>query len=225
MTTASIDMDYSGPEAADYANVHALNLHFLRMLQTHPRGLSHVIPADGPIQLATLNQARATHLATAPFLLFSLRERDTDYWGALLDPGPTADMFNAAANEPITDRLIAATTGFLWELAKRNPYAARLICGASLHWCEQIAELTLCHLLERVEGREDLLVLRCGREERFWRKLLCDGTSTTKQVRSAAHLGALQRILTNPDTAATTSWRMAASRSNSPALHIADPRE
>lgn len=225
MNSPGTRMDYSGPLSADYDNVRALNLDFLRVIRRHPEVFASAVPGDGPAELATLSQGRAASLATAPFLLFSLRERDAGYWDEILDAAPTRDIFDAGGSQAIAARLIAAATGFLWGLCKRNPYAARLICGASLHWSEQIAELTLCDLLARVESKSDLLVLRCGSEKRFWRKLICDGTSTAKRVRRAAHLGALQQILTCPDTAATSSWRMAASRSAAPGLRLAEPRD
>lgn len=225
MTSPGIRMDYSGPQSADYDNVRALNRDFLRVIRQHPEVFASTVPGDGPAELAVLSQGRADTLATAPFLLFSLRERDAHYWDDILYAAPTQDIFDAIGRQAIAARLIAAATGFLWELCKRNPYAARLICGASLHWSEQIAEFTLCDLLARVDGRPDLLVLRCGNEKRFWRKLICDGTSNVKRVRRAAHLGALQQILTCPVTSATSSRRMAASRVAAPGLRLAEPRE
>ena len=216
-------MEYSGPEPADFANVAALNGDYLRLLASTRDPRRRLAPAPIAESIRRLRRPQAARLAAAPFLLFSLRERDAVYWEVILRERPVADLFARPA-DPVNDSasLIAASMGFLWELAKRNPFAARLVCCASLHWCEQIAEKTFCQLLAQVRAAPDLLTLRLGNDEKLWSKLLADGISPDRKLRDAAHLTALQYVLTKSDTPVVKRWPVAARSADSPGLRIAD---
>ena len=217
-------MQYSGPEQADFDNVQALNRQYLRLIG---QGVS--VPGAHPEierQLLALGDARAGRLAGAPFLLFSLRECEAEYWEAILDETPNGDLFMQPVPERSGERqLVAAALGFLWELAKRNPYAARLVSGASLHWCEQVSEMTLCDLMALAGRRLDVPLLRRADDHKLWARLLREGTSHVRPVRRASQVGALQSLLTHSEVAAARAWRVAARASSSPGLRVAENTE
>lgn len=180
-------MDYQGPEPADLANVYSLNRAFLAHLRDtaadrlHPHGKE----TDIVEKLAALDARRLRYLGRVPFLLLSLRENDDDCWTRLFSEDIAADLL-----APLNDaaRLQAASLAFLWQLARRNAYAARLVSGASLSWCERLCECTLVDALARAGTRGDLLAPRLADNPDFWGKLLGAGTSAERDVRVAARL-------------------------------------
>jgi len=42
---------------------------------------------------------------------------------------------------------------FIWSLARRNPYAARIVTGAPSRWCEKIMSVTMMRVLECTSNR------------------------------------------------------------------------
>lgn len=218
-------MEFAGPKSEDFTNVCALNRAFLRLV-AGKRGLNAArIAAPEPIRrrLHKLKDSQVENLSKTPFLLFSLREREADYWETIFANPVTRDLFTeSASRSDEQSRLVAASLGFLWQLAKRNPYAARLICGASLYWCEQIAETTICQLLAIAGSRSDLLTLRFSHDQELWRKLLQDGIRREHQIRDAAQLSALQFVLTRSDSYSNKSWPIAARTVQRPKFRVAD---
>jgi len=216
-------MDFQGPILADYENVRSLNLAFLRLLHDRKDGrryLEGLPPALGR-RLQRLNHTETGWLASTPFLLFSFRERDDGFWQQLLTDDRSRDLFAVPLNS--TDdvgRLVSAGLGFVWQLVNRNQFAARLLCGASTHWCEQLTEQTFFYLLAVAGARSDLLVLREQHDIELWKKLLNDGLSDQTQTRIAAHISALQHVLTRQPAAA--AWSAAACVSRNPALKVAE---
>jgi len=218
-------MEFEGPSAVDYENVHSLNQAFLALLKrdSQARRCLAAFPARQAGRLSGLTDQQAARLARAPFLLFSLRERDDRFWEPVFaDPG-NGDLF---AVPPSTSdelgRLIAAGLGFVWQLAKHNPYAARLICGASLHWCEQLTERTFLHVLALAGTQQDILVIRAATDAELWDKLLSSGVSRDHDVRRAAHIGALQFVLTSAAQPPGRRFAAAACAARPPLLRVAD---
>ena len=219
-------MSFDGPVDSDYDNVASLNSAYLRMLGHEPglrRGLDGC-PRPQQKKLADLNSAEIRRLAETPFLLFSFRERDDRYWDDVLERRGEPGLFRSSGSESV-DTLVAAALGFVWQLANRNPYSLRLICGGTLYWCERIGEMTFFGLLDVVRNTGDVPVLRHGRSESLWHKLLHDGVSPDAEVRRAAQLAALQSVLTDPVPVTETTWRTAASRVASPELRLAEVRD
>jgi hypothetical protein len=218
-------MEFAGPDAADFANVRALNGAFLelarrrRLTRASLNGLEEKLA--GRLQGLTENQA--SRLAAAPFLLFSFRERDARLWEQLLQAAGNRDLFTiaSAAGDELA-RLTAAGLGFVWQLAQRNPYAARVLAGASLHWCEQIAERTFLQLLAITSIRDDLLQLRSGSDSDLWRKLLDAGVMRDDRLRQCAHVSALQAILTHDRIDIRQAWPAAARKIDRPGLRVAE---
>jgi hypothetical protein len=218
-------MEFSGPEAADFANVRALNCAFLEHLCQPGSGKSLRCQFSSGIEplVAGLTGLQIGRLAEAPFLLFSLREFDDDYWGGIFSAGPTGDLFTPDELPSDENRqIIAATIGFLWQLASRNPYAARISSGASLNWCEQLADCTLLHILQCCAGRPDLLVPRLVDNNDLWTKLLSAGISSETEVRAAAQQCALQTLLTRPNDSSYHPLRAAACRLPPNSLQVAE---
>ena len=170
--------EFPGPSTDDYANVLALNTAFIKA----------AFEMKGP---------QRGRLAAAPFLLFSFRERDLPWWDeALLDHRQGDLMVGADIENPELRRIQTAALSFLWQLARRNSYATRIISGATVSWCEKISDLPLVTLLDRVAVRGDLMQSRLDNPDVLGERLLSDGTSSKRDVRRSSQLTALQSLLT-----------------------------
>jgi hypothetical protein len=218
-------MEFQGPDATDYDNVRTLNLAFLSLLRRDRAAAACLrgLPAALAARLVSLSEAEATRLATTPFLLMSFRERDHRFWDTVFTADTNQDLF--AVQPTASDefgRLISAGLGFVWQLAKRNPYAARLTCGAGLRWCEQLTEHTFFRLLAVTGMRAEVLVLRRSGDVELWTKLLQNGTSRELHVRRAAQVSALQSILTQSAKPSGQSLAAAACRVQTPSLKVAE---
>ncbi len=173
--------DYPGPNPDDYANVTALNTVFIRL----------TLDLKGP---------QCGRLAAAPFLLFSLREDQPVWWDDVLREGRQGDLTDVAElTSPDLRSLQSAALSFFWHLGRRNPYAVRIISGASISWCERIANLPLITLLERAGGRGDLMQSRLSDVPGISARLLSEGISALPGVCRASHLAALQTLLRRSD--------------------------
>ena len=64
-------------------------------------------------------------------------------------------------------------------------------------WCEKITTLPLMTLLNRIGGRDDLMVSRLDLPVAQGERLLGSGTSSRRQIRRSSQLTALQMLLTN----------------------------
>ncbi len=220
-------MEFSGPERADLADVQSLNHAFLECVRSDRSGqtLREQLPPSLQPVIAAISDLQIRRLAASPFLLLSLRESDDDYWDRLFAQGPNGDLFNSTRiASDATHRIVAATLGFLWQLVRRDPHAARLVCGASVNWCEQLAARTLLGLLQLVADRSDLLGPRLAGSEAFWRRLLGPGLSSERNIRSAAHLCALQTVLTDNAAKPYNRLRAAACSAPVPTLSVARRR-
>lgn len=203
-------MEYEGLSRSDLANVHALNRAWLRLQQREMK------------ERSGLSQKRLERLATAPFLLFSFREHDDRRWRSLLDGGPQQDLLDAHVDA--TSELLAlqsAGLAFLWQLARRNPYVARLVSGAPLKWCEQIAATTLVRMLDRV-ARSPVIEPRFDADSALQRRLWRRGGSALEEMRVFSQIGALQAMLTSRELVPYRRMPAAACRMPGQARRIAD---
>ena len=217
-------MDFSGPEPADFANVKALNHAFLVQLREPSLGqpLRRHLPATVQRLIKGLTDLQLERLAAVPFLLLSWRERDEDYWRVLGSDDSNFDLFGGGEPSSESGVLCAAGLAFLWALARRNPYAARLMSSATLGWCERLLDSTLLGLLQKTAGRHDVLRPRLADNEEFWNKLLGPGLSSEREVRRAAHLAALQATLTEDPAANYRAIKAAACSTLVPTHSVAD---
>ena len=178
-------MQYQGLTQDDLANVRALNRRWLRL----PQG-------DAGCG-APLTEKQLERLAATPFLLFSFQEQDDPLWQALLRGDRQQDLLHretTASAELLA--LQAAGLAFLWELVRRNPYVARVVSGAPLSWCEQLASLTLVRVLEST-ARCTVIESRFDDESSLYQRLLQRGGSARQKTRVFAQIGALQAMLTS----------------------------
>jgi hypothetical protein len=217
-------MQYQGPAPVDFDDVHALNRAFLALLPSEPNaGLFLAgLRDDLAARLCRLTPGQTERLAAAPFLLFSLRDGDRRFWQELQAPAVQPTLFAQSDTLQAPGRLIAAAAGFVWQLARQNPYALRLVCGASLHWCESLAEQPLVHIIERLSARDDLLTLRAAADSNVWDKLLTGGVTHRENLRVASQLSALQMMLTGLAGKSTARWPAAACRTRFPSLSVAE---
>lgn len=219
-------MAFSSPESSDYDNVVALNGAWLGLLQRDNRLTSGLIGLPDSLRrrITNLGKQQIGHLAATRFLLFSFREGDDRYWTHVLNGSPERDLFAASDTDEV-DTLISASLGFIWQLARRNPYALRLICGASVYWTERIAEQTFFGLLDAVRSTGDAPGIRFVQQREMWRKLLDSGVSHERITRHAAQMSALQAVLTNPPDSRADSWPLAARSTKTPLLCVAEADE
>lgn len=191
-------MDFFAPQRTDLANVHSLNRVFLGLLRDSVSGrpLRQWLPRDLRPVVAGMSDLQQQRLASAPFLLMSLREHDKAFWSGLDAELHNHDLFRAERSTDDQERLIMASLGFLWQLAQRNPFAVRLVTGAPIDWCDRIAESTLIQLVQAAARRPDLLELRFSAQRQVWDKLLGAGLGSNSSARAAAHMTALQVLLT-----------------------------
>jgi hypothetical protein len=218
-------MAFDGPRKRDFENVADLNAAYLALLRRDPALGRGVRGCPAPLieRLRALTPQRAARLAATPFLLFSFRESDERYWSRLLE-NRSRGLFRSSGSVE-ADTLTAAALAFIWQLARQNPYSLRVICGASLYWCERLAELTSYQLLDAFVGAGEVPVLRLAERDTFWRHLLEQGASRRNELRRAVQLAALQRILTDgPDFRGGQSWAIAASKTRAPGLRVAEDR-
>ena len=170
--------EYQGPNADDYGNVRALNMAFLRAT-------------------TDLKEPETGRLADTPFLLFSLREQDLSWWDRALAVYRQDDLVEEVLPaEPSICQLQVAALSFLWYLGRRNPYAARVLTGASVAWCELVAELPLVTLLDSAGGRSELLRSRLNQPCAMSEQLQGGATSSRRAVQRSSQHTALQLLLT-----------------------------
>ena len=178
-------MEYQGLTHDDLVNVRALNRAWLaRFAPREP------LPAT---------PQRLERLANTPFLLFSFRENDAELWRRLLGDGAHSDLFVARAT-PELQELQSAGLGFLWELARRNPYVARIVSGAPLKWCDRLASQTLLKVHESA-ARAELAEPRFADDSPVFRRLFVQGSGALREARRSAQLAALQAMLTLGESA------------------------
>lgn len=217
-------MEYQGPEPADLANVEALNHAFLRWVRERRNDArpADEFPPELADRLVGMRDRDIDRLARTPFLLMTLDEQDERRWGEVFACAPGMDLFETHAPPgDAENRLIMAVLGFLWQLARRNPYTARLVSGASLDWCDQLVTLPLVVLFAQA-GRCAPLRPRLARNDAFWRKLLGAGVSARKDVRLAARISAMQTVITKSIERPRPSLATAACSMRSVAARVAD---
>lgn len=192
-------MQYQGPDAADLMNVFVLNDAFIVWQRTRPADESRErgLAPETRARLGDLGCEQRERLARTPFLLMSLAEDDEARWQALFAERRTRDLLECLQlRDEAASGLVAAGLGFLWQLAQHNPYAARLVSGASLSWCEQLSASTLMNLLSRALEDQALLAPRMADKRDIWNRLLTAGVSNRRDTRHAARVSALQTLLT-----------------------------
>ena len=215
-------MDYLGLDAADLADVRTLNVTFLEYLVS-ARGarLRNTLPLRLRPAVKAMTRRHVERLAMAPFLLASCREHDTNLWRLDADSPRTEDLFlQVNGTTGPASQLASATLAFLWQLSRRNVYAARLVTGAAPGWCEQFAAASLFTVLQRANREPDLISPRRAGDEAFWYRLLGAGLSSSIDTCRAAHLSALQTILTPVSTGGGRRFRSAACSSSVPLLQV-----
>jgi hypothetical protein len=207
-------MHYRGPDRADLTNVLVLNRAFVAWQRTRPRDSARErdLSPQTRARFAALNAEQRERLARIPFLLMSFAEDDEARWQSLFAEQRTRDLLLQCVQVPdeVASRVTSAGLGFLWQLAQRNPYAARLVSGASPAWCEQLAASTLMDLLARALEDPTLLAPRMAGNTGFWDRLLTAGVSNRRQLRLAARVAALQAVLTRGPVRADRLLRAAA---------------
>jgi hypothetical protein len=214
-------MAFEGPAGRDFLNVESLNTALLELVAADAAAIP--MPARLSARLSALDARARGRLAKTPILLLSVREDDLDRWAPVFESRPTRDLLAALDAPPLpVAELAAATLGFLWQLAYRDPYAARVVSGATIEWCEALGEALLVDVLEFGRREAGLLSLRHAESGAFWQRLLTGATSDEALVRQAARLAALQAVLTGSAGGRTTRPLRNAACSLGPAARVAE---
>lgn len=213
-------MYYQTPTPTDFDDVRAFNRAFLATMGT-PAGERATVGLTMELRgrLKALDDPERARLSDAPFLLFSLRERDDRYWDQLHSER-VGYARSRASLEEAHGQLASAALAYAWHMARRNPYTLRLVCCASLHWCERIAERTLVSVVRRADRLGDPLTLRAAADETLWQRLLTAGVDARPDVRRSTLESALQSLLIRPTIPRRQKWRSAACRSRLPSLTL-----
>ena len=218
-------MDFQPPDSADLANVYSLNRAFLDLLASaagHEDDRERGSAAYSQV-IRELDQRHRLRLAETPFLLFSLAEDDLARWRPVFDSNYEFDLFDTPDRPAVSEsRIVQAALGFLWQLAKKRPYSARVVSGATYFWCERLSLCTLVDLFDFASTEPHLLRMRLAENAAFWRKLLTGGTSDDASVRSAAKLSALQSVLTTIDDTSRERLPAAACSMPAPSTRVAE---
>ena len=220
-------MQYRGPDRADLTNVFVLNRAFIAWQRTRPRDgeRDRDLPPGTRARFAALNAGQRERLARAPFLLLSFAEDDEARWQSLFAEQRTRDLLKCVqVPDEVASTVTAAGLGFLWQLAQRNPYAARLVSGASLAWCERLAASTLMDLIARALEDPTLLAPRMADSAELWDRLLTAGVSNRRQLRLAARVAALHTVLTRSPLRADRLLRAAACKTPAARVRKTDRR-
>ena len=219
-------MEYRSPEPADLANVESLNRAFLRWLRARPGDrASEDMRATAVLdRIAGMKDCQIGRLSRAPFLLMSVRHDEERRWRAIFTGLPNDDLLDTAYPASLDEnRLVMALLGFLWHIAKRDPHTARLVSGAPLAWCDQLASIPIVSLCE--QSRSCLpLEPRLAYDGDFWQKLLGAGTSARKDVRLAARISAMQTVITRGVTSPQRPMAAAACKLPDVSMRAADRR-
>jgi len=206
-------MEFHGPAGTDLENVTALNERYLELRRRQPGD-----------PLAGLGQAARQRLAASPFLLFSLREHEAARWERLLADGVQLELHGSNADGQAADReLRVAAVSVLWQLARRNPFAARLVTGAPPAWCARLAATMLVSLITRVSDARDLLTPRFPDTDPIWLRLLEATGSPDRDRQRAVRIAALQDILTRGATPDRARLAAAACRMRPPSATLRSP--
>ncbi len=175
-------MDYEGLTTDDLSNVAALNRAWL------DRGNRQA--AD-----ERLPPAHIERLAAVPFLWFSFREHDDRLWRRLLRDELQEDLIEDTPFDDANLRnLQVAGLAFLWDLARRNPYVARVVSGATLDWCDRLARSTAAGLLCRA-GHRRIICERFAADDVRLERLRESGASVDAALREATQMSVLQSLL------------------------------
>ncbi len=189
---------FAAPSQEDYDNVTTLNRAFIAAT-------------------TTLGGAQRDRLAATPFLLFSLREGDENWWRDVLQDKRQRDLI---ADAPIRDselqRIQIAALGFLWQLVRRNAYAARIVSAANPAWCERIAAMPLITLYDRVADRSDLLESRIEHLGAVGERMSINGSSASHSLRRSTQIAALHSVLADAGIAEIQPLSAAACRLSGP---------
>mgnify|MGYP001828741872 CR=1 FL=1 len=189
-------MEYEGLTIDHLANVEALNRRWLRCWRESDA-------AAGDLTARFRDRA-----ATAPFLLFSFCEQDDDLWSRVLEKPRQRDLLDEPRRS--NDELAAVQMNglaFIWALAWRNPYAARIVTGAPSGWCERISSVTLVRVLECTSGRS---LIRPRLE------------TTSMMHKGFAQIGAFQTLLITGQPASNGRMKAAACRTTPIVRQVSD---
>ncbi|MEM7430810.1 MAG: hypothetical protein AAF351_02605 [Pseudomonadota bacterium] len=215
--------DFLGIDAADLAEVRALNKAFLRAFRRQDDAVRRDhLAVDVVAKMTHLTDWEIERLARIPVLL-GISVTDAAYWDAWFDRDAQPSLFSTAATVTPTTEVTVATLLFLWQTARANPYVARLLSGASVSWCERLAGCRLTWLVRRAHARPDFLSPRHAAHQHFWLRLLRDGVNEDREIRHAAHLCALQTALTVAEEIPVDRFRTAACRAHVPVFQVAEP--
>ncbi|HHQ14096.1 MAG TPA: hypothetical protein ENK16_03630 [Chromatiales bacterium] len=179
-------MRRKAPDSQFYAEIRELNQQFLDLIADpsacrHP-GLLQGLPVGIAESVASLSAESRLFLADVPGLLVEFA------W--LSGPVPAADPGTGVADgAPDPDWLataqvfVAGLMTYVWQLARRDPFASALCLGLSVEGGRMLATMSFTEVQRNARHAIPALRVRYGHHPRLWRELL----------RAARHLNPEQR--------------------------------
>ena len=213
-------MYFETPSSADFADVHAFNRAYLRQLRSSvEQGPLSALSSDLRRRFAGLDEDEVDRLASVPFLLLAFRQED-DASSERREEAVVHGVAVPRVGDGASRTLANAALAYAWQLARRNPYALRLFCCASLRWCEHLAEQTLVSVLDRLAEIHEPLELRAAADYEVWYRLLTGGVDARADVRRSFHGSVQQSLLIRPTVRRRRALRSAACRTRQPVLRL-----
>lgn len=213
-------MHHQGLIEGHLEEVAALNAQYLALLLA--RGAPAADPrlaADSPLlaRMARLGEERLAELADCPFLLYTLGEDELipQYRGF----GRAEELADASRGLPA---LALMSLTWLRSLARRNPFAVRLIAGATEGWCVELAGAAPGALVNHARRAERWMRPRFAREGRFWEDAIAAIEERRGERLRAVRTAGLQRLLSR--SAIASAGEEATGDSARPLLRVAEAR-
>lgn len=178
----------SGPlDNATLQEIILLNQLFIGVLPGLPAaGFAAAAAPALPALPARPRQGFKAALRSCPFLLFRVADP--------VAPARVADKPMAGADtDAAAQRLITFALGFLWQLARSNPFAVQLVSGAQARWCEELAALNIAQLVALAQRAQ--LLPRLTDTPGFWEDLLGVSSPALPGPRRTLGIAGLQLIM------------------------------
>jgi hypothetical protein len=168
--------------------IYELNQRFIDMVPELPPDRFQADGSELPPLVAGSSAEARRHLARCPFLLFRIV--------ATPAPASIADAAGGARGHPGAERELARLAlSFLWQLARANPFAARVVSGTPARWCDELATLSIVRLIETATTCDIELQPRLATVPGFWRDLLGASGPRPPLRREAIGVAGLQLIM------------------------------
>lgn len=168
--------------------IYELNQRFIDLMPELPESRFDAESRELPALLVSSRPEARRQLSRCPFLLFRIDA--TPAQAAVADAGLARGDATRFERE-----LARIALSFLWQLARANPFAARVVSGTPAHWCEGLASLTIVRLIETATTCDIEVRPRLAAVPGFWCDLLGASGARPPMRRRTIGIAGLQLIM------------------------------